>query len=428
MTLQLGCGQRDITPAACRTTLYGTAARPVEIVDPLYVRAVALRLDGTSVLVLSYDLIGVTGPFTAAIRSTLAAQLSLDRDAIVLAASHTHTAPLTMYFKYCPKPDAEYLGWLRQQSLEAARQAMDDLTDVEYGFGQGSCPCNINRIERGRIVEVNDIHAAPGLVDDTLGVLALRRPGGAIKAIVWNYACHPLTMCRVRPTNADGQTPAAASHRRDDTGSNVISADYPGAVARELALHYPGALPVFLQGCAGNMNPRIHGGVGARDQLGARLAAAIAAIVTGLKWSQARVLGVRSVTGRLATLGGLVAAPLQGLTLDDVGAVFLPGEQFAETGLELRRRLGPRRIIAAYCNKVEVGYVPTRRYLTDFPHEYECEKSCVVYQMSKVAVSGAEELLEQCVQLAVQGGDTVLGSTAGFSKEKHSCAMIPHVG
>ena len=74
-------------------------------------------------------------------------------------------------------------------------------------------------------------------IDPDVPVLRVLSNDGAAKVVLFGYACHPTT---VGPPAWD-----------------LVNPDYPGFARDWLAAAYPGATPVFLQGCAGDVKPRV---------------------------------------------------------------------------------------------------------------------------------------------------------------------------
>ena len=209
MIFRLGCSQMDITPELCYSTIDGVSENPIPVVDHIYVRTTIFNWDRESVLLLAYDLIGIQERDARCIRDGLK-EYGIRPENIVVMTTHTHTAPLTIDFLTKAVPDKSYIDLLVSASNKAVNNAIGNLEPVRYGFAQLGCACNANRLEKGRRAEVNDMDLEPGLVDDTVSVLAFQRSSGEIKALLWNYAAHPFTMWP----------------------GLVISADFPGEVAR----------------------------------------------------------------------------------------------------------------------------------------------------------------------------------------------------
>ncbi len=71
-------------------------------------------------------------------------------------------------------------------------------------------------------------------LDPTVSTLVVKDAEGKTRAVLVNYACHPSVL---GPDNVQ------------------YSADYPGAMKRYVEAHVPGAVCLFVQGGAGDINP-----------------------------------------------------------------------------------------------------------------------------------------------------------------------------
>src|SRR5258708_15900629 len=71
-------------------------------------------------------------------------------------------------------------------------------------------------------------------LDSTVNAIVVKDGEGKTRAVVVNYACHPSVL---GPDNLQ------------------YSADYPGAMKRHVESQIPGAVALFVQGGAGDINP-----------------------------------------------------------------------------------------------------------------------------------------------------------------------------
>src|SRR5439155_1661109 len=91
----VSAGSVDITPDR-PLPLAGYADRrgPSRgVADPLELNALLLRAPGQSVAILTADLLFVTAELKARLLEAVGAKLGLDEASLLVAASHTHTAP-----------------------------------------------------------------------------------------------------------------------------------------------------------------------------------------------------------------------------------------------------------------------------------------------------------------------------------------------
>lgn len=203
---------------------------------PPLVKAVAFAKGGETLVVARLDLIGVFGGFLDAVVTRLKTDHSLDlHGRVILSCTHTHAGPgrLADHLVVSYAADTmfpEFFDLVTRVVADTVAEAVASLRDAEVGVAETA---NAEAHEDRRCQN-------PPLVDDTLGVLAVRRPGeGAPFAVLVNYAVHGTVL---------------------DWQDLTLSRDAPGAVedkTREMLVHASGA-PVevlFLQGAAGDAAP-----------------------------------------------------------------------------------------------------------------------------------------------------------------------------
>ncbi|MGH9661788.1 MAG: neutral/alkaline non-lysosomal ceramidase N-terminal domain-containing protein, partial [Bryobacteraceae bacterium] len=234
---QAGIARAVITPReSIWLAGYGDRNKPSEgIRQDLQAKALALR-DGTgavSVLVTA-DLLGFTGAMSEAVAERVRKQHGIPRARILLNASHTHSGPVTgqvhrgTYVYSAEQRDTieRYTAWLLARLADMIGLALADLGPATLDFGQGSAGFAVNR---RRVVMGRNL---PGPVEHDVPVLAVRAPGGALRAIVFGYACHATVL-----------------------NDYQINADWPGYAQEALEAAHPGATALFVAGCGADANP-----------------------------------------------------------------------------------------------------------------------------------------------------------------------------
>lgn len=203
MEFFVGYGQREITPPmGVELSGYGyfLQRRCDAVQDPLYARAVAFRQQDNTQLIINCDLLGLGPWMVDAVRGALNQWYGLSAEQVLLLSIHTHTGPTTGGLPGCGELDPAYAATIPGLLIQAAVQALEDLSPVEE-MKIGAWP--IEPIGYNR-TEFEDL--------DTLARgLTILRPDKKPLALV-SYACHPVTYGR----------------------STRVSADYPGAVVRGL--------------------------------------------------------------------------------------------------------------------------------------------------------------------------------------------------
>ena len=218
--LRAGAASGVITPSG-HLPMAGYARRdgPAEgTLDDLMCRAVVLD-DGADRLVLAVvDLLYATRPLTALVRARVEYQFGIPADHVMLAATHTHAGP----------------GGLAMAGTPLLQLLSDRIVDVITQAGAGLVPARI-LLGDTTVDDVSLNRRDPdGARDSRARVLRLVEcAGGAPIATLVNYACHATIL---------------------EHDNRAWSADFPGAACRTMET-VAGGTALYLQGCAGNINP-----------------------------------------------------------------------------------------------------------------------------------------------------------------------------
>jgi hypothetical protein len=370
--VRAGAATIDITPPA-GLAMSGFGARTAAAVgahDRLTARAVAV--DDTAIVCA--DVVGLHEDSCARIRQ----RCRLPDANVVVTALHTHGGPVSMPGRLGAPLDFSYLARLEQACVRAVDQAVAAQSVARLQFGAGADP----GIARNRRHD-------GGIVDPALPVLRLVANDGAVIAVVVAYACHPVVL------GAD----------------NLLwTADYPGFVRHAIERHYPGAIAVFLTGCAGDANTghkvsasfnlaaKTDRSFAAAERIGERIAAMA---FTAPARRMEGVVAIGSTTLALPfAVPGLAPWPARVTVLRWCGVriIALPGEIFAATALHIRGALGGPTLTVAYADGVP-GYFPPA---DEYPHGgYEVDEAHLFYGMPAGFAAGcAERLAEAAITLA----------------------------
>ena len=385
--LEVGFATADVTPDEDRRTIYHRRGMPLDDVTPicdrLYARATAFRCGDRQAVWVTCDLLCIDRLLRGAVEQRLREE-GVSPDQFVLGATHTHTAPTVNPFHGIEPTPRAYLDALAETIAQTASEALRSAKPAALAVGKAKVDLGVNRRRIGRINAVNDLASAAGNVDADVSVLKCQPVDRTAGGLLFHYGAHPLAMW-------DGQP--------------KISADYPGRAAAYLEREGGFAFAQFLQGCAGDVNVKIHGGPAAADRAGTMFgeaaleaagrarpcAAADMSMTTQtvrLPWAatptvdEADTVIVRGPGG--GARGALPAggwdswlddlrqawrdgppAPyaevvVQALRVGEVVFVALPGEVFVEIGQQIMRQAGVERLfVTAYCDDCQIGYVPT---------------------------------------------------------------------
>lgn len=225
----------SLRAGAAKVDITDRGAGPVN--DPLYVKALVVSNGETTVALVTVDAvaIGEIGPikndYLQNVRVALQQELRLDPTHLLVNASHCHG-------RVCQDVD--------RRTVQAVREAAANLVPVRVAVGVGKedrvSENRRLRLKNGREADVrrayplppDDAVAGVGPIDPEIGLLRLDRTDGSTLAVVYNFACHP-----IQGVPGGGNT-----------------ADLVGYASRVLEEAFGnGCLALFLQGCAGDINP-----------------------------------------------------------------------------------------------------------------------------------------------------------------------------
>jgi hypothetical protein len=358
-----GAAMRRITPALDGPPIFLAGFQPnrraTGIDLDLYVRALAMRTDETSVVLVAVDLIGLTLPDIEDIRNRIA-EHGLAAQNVIVACTHTHSGPDTIGL-WGPQEGLTGRNVIYQEFL---KQAIVDIAIEALTF---CCPVRM-RYATSYLPEFVKNYRTPEIVDNEVAVVQFVKPDGEIVATLLNLACHPEVL--------DGE-------------STLLSADYAGAACAAVeaavggtALHISGALGGML---SPNIAERSPDGVQRMGRAYAEVAlAALASAelceVPRLAFQRKRFLLPQAnplfrmvqeigLTRSRPEINGMLATECAYLDLGPVQIASIPGELLPRLGFQLKAAMpGPCRILAGIADD-ELGYIlPDDEFIT--PADY----------------------------------------------------------
>ena len=205
--------------------------------DPLYAKALVLKSESSTVVLVTIDAVAIGeigrigNEFLSTVRGQLEKELGIPAASVLINASHCH-------------------GTVRadtgQLTVQAVKRAFQEMVPVRVGAGVG----HEDRISENRRLKMKDgsevdmrrAYSMPpdeevtgvGPIDPQIGLLRLDRADGRPLAVLYNFACHPIMNPPYKGNSAD--YPGFASKVIEETLGN-------------------GAIALFVQGCAGDINP-----------------------------------------------------------------------------------------------------------------------------------------------------------------------------
>lgn len=229
--------EAGLRAGAAKVDITNYDAGPVD--GPMHARALVVANDETTAVIIAVDAVAIGeigyigNDYLARVRARIERELAIPPANVLINASHCHGVVCT---------GAE----LEQRTFEAVRLARERLEPVTVGVGAGHedgvSENRRIRMKDGREIDVRHAYSMPadkdvaevGPIDPEIGLLKLEALDGRTVAVIYNFACHPI------------QGVPSGANTADLTGfaSQVIEENSG-----------EGAVALFVQGCAGDINP-----------------------------------------------------------------------------------------------------------------------------------------------------------------------------
>ena len=325
--------------------------------DDPYATVIRLAADGadaeSTAVIVAFDLVGADESFAQGIRTALAERCGLSDRQIILSYSHTHAVVAATGENTDLRgsrvsivsenfddtgtdfsEDERYYRMVRDKVVEMAARCRREAFEGDLLFAKGESRFGVSRrypAPDGQILwKPYDRDEAR---DPDLFVLQMVDRQGAVRGILYSYACHPTTM---------------------GSDNYLLSAEYPGVVRRLLEQRHPGATAMFLQGCGADIKPAKSGETGVfrscsyaeLEEAGAGLAAEIEALL--------------SDGSRFRRLDGAVKIETDDIRLYTENWPRERWEDIAANDPAAYRRKSAKQALAKYDNGTIRNYLPYR--------------------------------------------------------------------
>jgi neutral ceramidase len=267
---EVGIAIRDITPdLPIRLAGYEARKRGADKIDqPLLVQALALKnLTGERFVFVALDNCEVSHAFMQPVLQEYAEKLQLGRGEVAVVCSHTHSAPVleqTLTDMSQPPPEdqvrmANYSRILKTRLVEVVAVALTNCQPATFEQGMGRATFAMNRrVYQGENVVFGDNPDGP--IDWEVPVLRIRGTNGAVRAILFGYACHGTSI-------------------RNGDDWYVVSGEYMAYARQLLEAHQPGAVAMFLTGMGADSDPAPRGLLLDAKRHGLELAGAVMGVL-----------------------------------------------------------------------------------------------------------------------------------------------------
>jgi len=379
VVLRAGAAHEDITPEPA--VLNWVTGKPYgEVLDPLKVHTLVLDDGRQKVAIVRWDLVDVSESARDEVRRSVGAALGMPGEHIMVNASHNHSAPWTPVYSgghrgrerdtwwalmRMPAQNdfPPYRRWMERlitatvQSAErAARSArpvtlsIARVTVADYVVNRrprapawGMAPVPTPAPAPFRHPEVLLGGATFGPMDRTMTLVLFREPAGRSVASLFHAAGHAVSIYGANPG---------------------ISGDWPAPAAAKIA-EALGGEALFLQGCAGDINPWLRGFKAVAEMAdGFARKAALAAphapeLVPGPLFVGRTSVNLPLTPAARERVGAdTVAAEIQVIACGPLAFVALPGETMTELNTIIRAGSPfPQTLVLGYSNGNGAHYV-----------------------------------------------------------------------
>jgi len=343
---QAGVSTITITPEAHKDVVDTLQAGPKtvgNISDPLYAKALVLSDGHSRIGMISLDLMHIPPAAFRRLLTDLREKCTFEQ--IFLSVTHSHSG-------YVGNNDHEALS---EKLVAVIKAAEANLQTVKIGAAEGTLDEVYNRIIRRSSGEAEMLWTNPERknnrnIDQSVGIINLKKSNGETLVNIVNYNAHPVVTM--------------------DLNKVVISADYPGQMAKSLNELDEGETLFFL-GAAGDANPYLAGAkptsqaLANSKELGAKLAAVVADSIQNIQDYQTHGLfsfnNVRySLAPKKISKVESVAAEINTLLLTkDIALASFSGEFFSQFGLALKQQSPVKHTFFLGYTNGSIGYIPT---------------------------------------------------------------------
>lgn len=210
------------------------------ILDDIYVRAAAFDDGENKAVIISLDLIELDQKYFDDMKEAVNKATGIEKDAIFINCSHTHTGPLVGKDPASDKKsDEAYDAFLISSVRDAAVYAIDDLKEATIETAEAQAK-NISFIRRYRMKD-GSVATNPGVNNKNIDC-ALGKPNETVKLV------------KIIRENADDIFIINFGTHPDTLGGEYISADYMGYACSIIENAIRNTKCMFLQAPQGDVN------------------------------------------------------------------------------------------------------------------------------------------------------------------------------
>lgn len=194
-------------------------------------RAMAVTYQGQTVVIVGVDLTGFDYSLACDVKREILRKHDIPAEAVLINASHSHFSPVAQWFptwgKHQQVPDSLYLNnRVKKGIIESIDKALANRATSTLFFGRGDTQIGLNRALSG----------VDALSDSSLDILRVNSKSKDKDALMFLTGCHPV-------------------FKSEEIATFTISPNFPGFARRMLEDKVDLRQAIFIQGCAGDINP-----------------------------------------------------------------------------------------------------------------------------------------------------------------------------
>jgi neutral ceramidase len=197
--LYAGVARSDITPKLGTHVLgYFNDRLAEDIHDPIYSKALVVQNDDTALAIVVLDLGVVYGEDMAVIKQRASELSGIPAENMLITCTHTHSGPATIPALGTPRDD-DYTEWALEKAADAVKLAQNRLEPVRIGHASGSCPEETHNrrwhMQDGSVImhppyQSPDIVRPAGPKDAEVAVAVFLGEDDRTVSVLCNYAVH----------------------------------------------------------------------------------------------------------------------------------------------------------------------------------------------------------------------------------------------
>ena len=107
------------------------------VLDELEINTIAIRKDGTTVLLMAVDTMGMSKAYIDSVKEYITAATNIPAEAIFIHSTHSHTTGRLGNGDPFTEQESEYMQSVRRAGVNAAILAINDLKPAKMGWAIG---------------------------------------------------------------------------------------------------------------------------------------------------------------------------------------------------------------------------------------------------------------------------------------------------